>query len=737
VDATYRAWLDDLALEDVRWVDGRTLHATVPAALPPGPHALVVENAAGRRGGLADAFRADGPPALSQVAVPSATRVTIGQSLSLTVTVTNAGGTARAVLPSLDVSPAGTVTVDAVPAAADVPAGTSVPFVFGCTAAARGAVDLTVSTSGTDAGGAPVTVADAAAALAVQDPPALSATLAVPATAGPGAFTATLLVTNTGEAVATAVVPGALATVAGSSGAADVETAPAGTATLAAGEQASFEWTLLPFAPGAIALETTVVGTDENSGLPVAASARSGACALSVPEVTHLAADPFGDGTPLAQLSAYQGQLLIGPRRDGAAALLVDPDGVTRQLLTFALPEDAVAAGTTTRNAWPGGPPYPSLGAAGCAADTAACGPDGEDARGLFATATIEDTTWLFAGGARSDGGLSYLYLTSSAGPALSFRYVDLSRALAPSARAITAVRTMNELPYLGVSGAGHGALLALRSMHPPASGLDAVPGTDVVDLDLDRMPGLGGAGTPANTAPYVRVDALTLFASRLYVANNGGLVRSTTDSPGGYQGSPADWASCTPSAAEYAARTSLATAKATDLTPADRAVPQLAAWQGRLYAARNTTTGPQVWVCDPGNSGSTSHCDPGDWSLVAADTSPQTTLSRMNDPDNVALSLLVATPTYLYVGFDNPVKGLQLFRATTASPRNAADFAGDGGCVAGSAGCQGVGGGGLGDPGARTRILGGAALTFQGSTQLYLLAGDGVGPLSVHRVAE
>ena len=46
--------------------------------------------------------------------------------------------------------------------------------------------------------------------------------------------------------------------------------------------------------------------------------------------------------------------------------------------------------------------------------------------------------------------------------------------------------------------------------------------------------------------------------------------------------------------------------------------------------------------------------CDPGDWSLIAANSSGDTQLSQFNNPNNTHISLLAATQTHLYVGFDN-----------------------------------------------------------------------------------
>ena len=46
-----------------------------------------------------------------------------------------------------------------------------------------------------------------------------------------------------------------------------------------------------------------------------------------------------------------------------------------------------------------------------------------------------------------------------------------------------------------------------------------------------------------------------------------------------------------------------------------------------------------------------------------------------MGDGNNRTLSLLVTNGTYLYVGFDNPTTGVEIWRTNTANPIVTADF--------------------------------------------------------------
>ena len=180
---------------------------------------------------------------------------------------------------------------------------------------------------------------------------------------------------------------------------------------------------------------------------------------------------------------------------------------------------------------------------------------------------------------------------------------------------------------------------------------------------------------------------------------------------------------------------TSLASSKASDLEPADRAVPSMVTFGGHLFAARNTTTGPQLWSCDPTRTGDTAQCDPGDWSLVAPNTSGDTRLTQFNDATNAAVTLLAATPQHLFVGFNNSSRGIVVYRTSNAAAATTADFTGRQACAAsGGSGCHGLGGDGLGR--GLTRIFDGKALNFAGADFLYLAAGTGTSPVRIYRAA-
>ncbi|HYX93123.1 MAG TPA: hypothetical protein VE782_16275, partial [Myxococcaceae bacterium] len=366
---------------------------------------------------------------------------------------------------------------------------------------------------------------------------------------------------------------------------------------------------------------------------------------------------------------------------------------------------------------------------------TSACGPDNENGRGFFGAGTIQGVPWVLIGGARSAGSLKYVYMTPDTSPALAFRYVDINGVTGGATRGFSAAHFFNDRVYLGFpdNGGARPYLSALLAT-PRVPGLDAVAGVDVLNLRADNMPRIGRGNPNPNPDPTgtLMIDSFTDFNGRLYVANNGGIMRSTTSTPRSYAAFPADWADATPGAL-WAARPGIPTAKMADLEPADRAVPQMAAFQGRLYVARNTTTGPQLIACAPATTGSTSDCDPGDWQVVAPNTADDRT--QFGDSGNNRVTLLVAAPNHLYVGFDNATRGVVVFRTASAAPASRADFQGQAGCDASlfPASCEGLGGNGF--SAGMTRLWDAKALSFGGATYVYVSAGTGAGPARLYRI--
>jgi hypothetical protein len=421
------------------------------------------------------------------------------------------------------------------------------------------------------------------------------------------------------------------------------------------------------------------------------------------PTVVTLANDPFGDGTRFAYVFVHAGKVYLGPGKTGTGAVRMNADGSGLEAVSFGFTKDLVGNKSENTTTLPS-----SIGSTGCAKNTSACGPDNENGRGLFAAGLVQGTAWLFVGGARTAGDLDYVYATPDTGTSLGFRYVDLSPEMGPATEGFSALHVFKDRVYLGFpdTGGSKPYFVVLKTM-PSPPGLDVTSASQAANLAADSMPGLGG---------QIMIDTIADFADRLYLFNRGGCYRSTTATPASYASVKADWAPCTPSALAYTSKSSIPPSATFDLEPADRAVPQVAVHQGRLYLARNTTLGPQLWACAPATTGSATDCDPGDWSLVAGDALGFT---RLGSPGNGMIGLLVATSSMLYVGYNN-LNGVRVYRTSASAPVEA-DF-------------QPVGGAGLGQA-SSTRIFAAVAASFQGQGFVFVVLGDGVSGVRVSRI--
>ncbi len=552
-------------------------------------------------------------------------------------------------------------------------------------------------------------VGDAAAAT-------LAMALELPVVIEPAtSFVVTAAVTN-GSHDALDVVPSAL-TSSGSGAATLVGGPDPARAELAAGSAATFTWMYSAQATGSIVFAGAAVGSDEVDP-PVTAQATSNVAQIG--ETFVVASDPFGDGSTFAFANGYAGAVVLGPNDAGTEAARIAPDGSSIAIDTFSLPADTI--GTTTSNT--AAAPYPSLGAAGCTANSYACGPNDENGRGVFASAMLGGSEWLVGAGTRSGGNSNYLYFTSDAMAVLGFRYVDLTAYLGSGVVGWTAIGSSEDVVYAGaMSTNGARPRLVAVKTPPPSPGLDPAPG-DVVDLRADAMPGMQSSGSTD------MIDTIAVFAGMVYIANRGAWWRSTTATPADYASTPTDWAVATPSASAYGSHASQPLTQQTDLAPADRAVPQMAAFGGRLFAARNCANGPQLWSCDPTKTGDAAKCYPGDWSLVAPNAIGDRNLSQFDMPTLNAITMVVATDTYLYVGYDNP-GGVIVYRTSNPSASVMSDFTGASGCSAAfGPSCPGFGGDGLGI--GATQIFDAKPIAFGGSSQAWITLGNGTAPLAL-----
>jgi hypothetical protein len=724
VDASYRAWLGSTELADVVWVNARMLRARVPPGLAVGRYDLIVEGPYGR-GALTTAYEVlPGAPAALRASMALPLAAGVGEGFDVAVTVANVGDAGvSAVRPQLATSGRGRVSLLAAAGAQDVPAGETRTFVTRYRATSAGDVAFVASVAGTDGRTGTGVSASASGNIVVEGRAQLDAMLSIPA--GPmalGDLPVTLALSNVGDVAAVSVAVTAPALALGSTAAAVLVSAPAVEATLASGVAAAFTWTYRAIASGTLQLQVTVSWTD-GSGVARTATTLSNVSTVRE-QADLLAVDPFADGSAFAFVAGYRGQVYVGPNRTGTRLVRMQLDGSSPESLALSFAQDRTGNASTNTAT-----PYASIGFTGCTPNSAsnACGPDDEDGRGLLTSIAFAGDEWLLLGGARSGGELDYVYLSRASTSPLGFSYVDVGSLLGGSTRGFTAANAVGGRLYLGFADNGGSRPYGLALLTAPSGpGLDAVQGTDALELGLHAA---YDAAYHAFTAISM-IDAIAELNGHVYFFGGSGCLGSSTAAPG----ASADFFPCSPTTGlDYDLATSLVPTRQYDLAPRDRAWPQVATWNGRLFALRNTSSGPQLWCCDPGVRGDPLLCDPSDWYLVAADGTFRT---RLASATATAASLLVATPTHLFVGFDDPVAGIHVFRTAAARPTAASDFTGRDGCAAGTDGCEGMGGDGLGAM--LSQIFDAKAIvTPGGRTDLYLTAGDGAGgPVHVVRIA-
>ncbi|HYY51616.1 MAG TPA: hypothetical protein VE755_02035, partial [Myxococcales bacterium] len=621
---------------------------------------------------------------------------------------------------------------------------------------APGTLTFQVAAAGTDAiSGATISAAGGSPAMPVLTPAslAISSFVLTPSVIQHGqTFPAKVTVTNTGQAGAASVTASLAQTPSGGAHA-STSSAP-GFVGLAGGGSATFTWTFTEdgVSYGSLAFSATASGIDADSQAPLSTPPSSGTVLVQPPESTLVANDPFGgDGTRFASLFSYQGMLYAGPNRSGTGAVRMAPDGTGAASINWQLEVNTDPA-NPARNLmyqWPFAPICHTIGSFGCIANTTSCGPDNESGRAIFASGTVRGTEWYLVTGASTSSGSRYLYMTNPGFPLASGGYDDLAfvqvqAGQASSTRMMTAAHFFQDQLFIGFldnSGTAlvsqqNAPVLNVLSTFPALPGSVAAAGSDLLDLQGVKLPALGTRGSPANNGhSWLMIDSITDLNGSLYVANNGGIARSVgAPAPCTATGCP-NWANATPSASAWSAKTAV-TVDGTvlgSLQPSQRAMPAMVPFGGQLFAARNTTSGPQLWSCDPSKGSDPEQCEPGDWSLVAPNSTGDVQLTQFDSTGNTAVTLLVATSTHLYVGFDSS-NGAQIFRTALPAASTRSDFTGQSGCDASQAGCAGIGGAGLGAW--LTRIFDGHAFTYAGNEWVYLSAGTGGAGPSVYRLA-
>jgi len=473
-----------------------------------------------------------------------------------------------------------------------------------------------------------------------------------------------------------------------------------------------------------------------------------------------LASDPFATGlTDFSYIFSFNNRVYLGPNENGTGGVNFLPDGTDPINFTFGIHQDPAGASMNTAYGVTPSQLFPSFGKTGCSANTASCGSNNQNGRGLFTSGTISGVDYLFGGSYYSGGALKDIYVTTDTDARPDFQYLKFSGIIGGgNLRGFMASRVFNNALWLSFPDAGGAspklayvtAFGALSTPNATQQGYDTPTG--VGGISGDAFPAVGSSCdsfAANNRNRNVSVDTFMDFNGLMYTGgggcplsgDDGGLVRGKIAAPTVV----GDLLAITPSDAAWSnanTRFSRYLSKLADFTPQDKAFPQMAVFQSKLFIARNTCEGytcpdlatddctcpaanrhAQIWKCTPAtvsgpDPATATACDAGDWTLVANNGSGQTS---MGDSNNKTISLVVTNGSYLYVGFDNTTTGVQVWRTNALDPLAAGDF-------------SKIGGDGLGAASNNLQIFDAMSSVYSVTNYLYLTTGKSGGIVKVYR---
>lgn len=448
--------------------------------------------------------------------------------------------------------------------------------------------------------------------------------------------------------------------------------------------------------------------------------------------------DPFVDGTTFSFAFKYDNKIYLGTNDKNDAAFRFDPVGTNAILTTFKFINNAALSLTCSSSIRFG---YIISGITGGTCGTNG-GANGEVGAVGFTSVelTIGSNNYeILAVGALKEA-IDRVYYTQDKDTVLDMRNFGTTGGNGINTASTQLIYGINNYIFTGVAS-DHGTNAPVFNRAPVTDPGGVVTVGTVVNLNGSNIPKLGKQnGNPYNSGGNtVGIDFIYRNGSSTYMANNGGLIYIATSNMGTMAPSNnSQWNSfATDSTPSTISGTSLRMPdkNATNggglgkVRPGEKAYPYMLLYNGRLYLARNVGTVSdgrvplrgELWKCTPNGSG---QCAPGDWSRII-------TGSETDLPGNAkAISMLISNGNgNLYIGFDDPVNGLVVYKNTS---NNVAATSG----TLASAGWtqQGVAGLGSGSK----YIINSASLYDNATAKnyLYIVIGNGLGttPIKVVR---
>jgi len=403
---------------------------------------------------------------------PSST-ASVGQSLTLTFTITNTGTVILTNIAPTSVTAGGTVAgaTPSGPSPASVDRllpGASTSFTWTVTPGATGTLQLTAAAQGTasDTGEA-VTASATSPLVTVQRPAQLEVSLSGPATISRGqAFTIAMTVTNRGDAPARNVAPGT-PTVAKTGGAAATAGALPAAVTIDGGANATFQLTFTEngTASGTLSVTAGATGVDGNSSATVTGAPASWG-PIAVQTAAALRVSSFTIPAIIVSGGTFNATVTVtNDGEAGAALVLPSPDPPTKAATGGA---DATTSTALTSGSIPGGASrtftwtYAATGTGTLQLTTGATGKDANSGQTITAAPLNSNMGTVQAGGA--------LTVTSFTIPATLTRGQSFNAVMVVTNTGGAAVNGVVPAPIPPTSNATGGAAATTPTTFTPVS---------------------------------------------------------------------------------------------------------------------------------------------------------------------------------------------------------------------------------------------------------------------------
>lgn len=376
--------------------------------------------------------------------------------------------------------------------------------------------------------------------------------------------------------------------------------------------------------------------------------------------------DPFADGSTFTWSFVYGGKVYLGTNDYNNAAFRFDPDGNNSVLVSFDFVDGIIGTPSCPDSTMFGYGTTPVCGTN--------MGYNGE--RGVVGfnamTVTVGGTNHeILITGPLKDG-VTHGYFTQDLDTTLDWTPVSFSVTGGGNTKSIQTVYAVDNHFYLGFSSSlsTQSPILSHHVVTVSGGNVNIAIGDD--DMTMPKTPALGGAPAGGNLATYIGIDAIIKYKDHLYIANNGGIRYSSNFSDSFNSNSVLS----TPSTL---AGTTLWLPGLEKVSPGEKGVPILLIYNEKLYMARNVTSGTpnnyarlrgELWKCDPTRGGldttNPDTCEPEDWTRIISGS--ETDLP--GGGAGAAISLLQNNGTgKLYVGFDNAVDGVSVWRIASINP--------------------------------------------------------------------